>query len=346
VDKDALKKRGISSQPSINIAYQLAIGRSLRRRLLVRQGINLDSLQHVHRRKAREASLSGADATIDLSNASDTEARRAVQLLFSREWFSLLNSTRVPFTIFKGKRLYLEKFSGMGNGYTFELETITFLAIARVACGGSKGVSVYGDDIIVPADKAKNVLIALRFFGFTPNPRKTFVSGAFRESCGGDYFLGDAVRPHFQEIEPSTPQEWISLANGLRRIWYDEKTDHFDPRILKAWLMCLEYIPTHIRACRGPSALGDIVIHDKPHRWQSRRKDSIRDLRAWIPFTFEVFGWARFPAGAVFASALFGVSNPKFGIRVEEVDDPSSFRLGVIPRDGVTGFHLAWVPFS
>lgn len=352
VDKDALKKRGISTQPSINVAYQLAVGQELRRRLLIRLGINLDTLQQVHRRKAMEASLSGAAATIDLSNASDTVAKRVVQLLFPHEWFFLLNSLRVPFTLLekesktkKEERVYLEKFSGMGNGYTFELETIIFLAICRVVCGGGQGVSAYGDDLIVPADKAKNVLIALRFFGFEPNLKKTFVSGAFRESCGGDYFLGDAVRPHFQEIEPSTPEEWISLANGIRRIWCENSV--FDSRFLKAWYLCLEKIPSLIRACRGPSELGDIVIHDTPERWQFRRKDSIRSIRAWLPYTFDAFGWSRFPAGAVFASALYGVSNPKFGIRTSEDDSlPSCFIFGVVPRDGVTGYHRSWVPFS
>jgi hypothetical protein len=345
VDKDALKNRGISTQPSINIASQLAVGRFLRRRLLSR-GIDLDMLQLIHRRKAREASLSGAVATIDLSNASDTVAKKLVQLFFTHEWFSLLNSIRVPFTVMPdGRRIYLEKFSGMGNGYTFELETIIFYAICRVVCDGSNLVSVYGDDILVPADKAGVVLRALKFFGFEPNLKKTFVSGAFRESCGGDFFSGDAVRPHFQDREPTSPQDWISLANGLRRVWSEHET--LDSRVSKAWHLCLENIPVQIRACRGPSDLGDIVLHDRRETWQIRHEDSIRYVRAWVPYTFDVYGWSRFPAGAVFASALYGVPNGKLGIRIKD-GRPSSatFRPGVVPRDGVTGYNRAWVPYS
>jgi hypothetical protein len=350
VDKDALKERGISTQPSINVAAQLAVGRLFRLRLR-RRGIDLDMLQLIHRRKACEASLSGAAATIDLRNASDTEARKLIQLLFSHEWFFLLDSLRVPFSIIRSstgvdERLYLQKFSGMGNGYTFELETIVFLAICRVVCGNGDDVSVYGDDIIVPSEKAALVVKALRFFGFQPNLKKTCIVGPFRESCGGDYFLGVAVRPHFQDEAPTSPQGWISLANGLRRVWCDE-SHTFDPRLLRAWHLCLGFIPSDIRACRGPSYLGDIVIHDSPDRWQTRSKDSIRYFRAWLPYTFKVFGWSRFPAGTVLSSALYGVSNEKFGIRVKEGRRTAATHLaGVIPRDGVTGFRRAWVPFS
>lgn len=348
-DKDALKKRGTSTQPSINIAAQLAVGKFLRKRL-TRSGIDLDTLQLTHRRKACEASMSGAAATVDLSNASDTVARVIVRLFFSHEWFFLLNSLRVPVTLIREddveQRIVLEKFSGMGNGFTFELETIIFLAICRVVCGDGDEVSVYGDDILVPTEKVGTVIKALRFFGFQPNLRKTFVSGPFRESCGGDYFLGDAVRSHFQVDEPTSPEGWIALANGLRRVWCDNNVT-IDPRISKAWHLCLEKIPSDIRACRGPSELGDIVLHDTPHHWQSRREDSIRYLRAWLPYTFKVFGWARFPAGAVFASALYGVTNNKFGTRVKEGPQSSeTFLRGVIPRDGVTGYRRAWVPYS
>lgn len=351
VDKDALKDRGISTQPSINVAYQLAIGSLLRRRLL-RRGIDLDMLQLIHRRKACEASMSGAAATIDLSNASDTVAKKIVQLFFTHEWFDLLNSIRVPVTELKGgNRRYLEKFSGMGNGYTFELETIIFYAICRVVCGDVAEVSVYGDDIIVPTDKAGTVLVALKFFGFQPNLRKTFVDGPFRESCGGDYFQGNAVRPHFQGDAPTGPEGWISFANGLRRVWCESNT--LDSRISKAWHLCLEKIPSMIRACRGPSELGDIVIHDARSHWQLHHKDSIRYVRAWLPYTFNVIGWSRFPAGAVLSSALFGVSNDQdnsyrpFGIRVlEGVASSLTFRAGIVPRDGVTGYRRAWVPYS
>lgn len=368
VAKDALKDRGISIQPSVNVAAQLSVGRFMRRRLKEQgidlgeyydpQGIDLNTQQILHRDLARLGSVLGHLATVDLSNASDTVARRVVQILLTREWFDLLNSLRVPNTLVElgkgtGYTLFLEKFSGMGNGYTFELETIIFLAICRAVCGRGPNVSVYGDDIIVPAEHARSVLIALKFFGFSPNTEKTFVEGPFRESCGGDFFLGHAVRPHFQGCEPISPQDWISLANGLRRVWLIDGTDELDPVVTKAWFYCLGKIPSEVRACRGPSTLGDIVIHDKPSTWPSRHKDSIRYLKAWVPYTFSVYEWSRFPAGAVLAAALYGVSNERgnlfrpFGIRTK-CGKPSkaNHKSGVVPRDGVTGYHIGWVPYS
>lgn len=368
VDKDALKDRGISIQPAVNVAAQLSVGRFLRRRLKsqgldlgTEQGfdnkLDLCTLQKTHRVLAQLGSAFGNFATVDLSNASDTVARRVVQTLFSQEWFALLDSLRVPKTLVNTKAdsrtLYLEKFSGMGNGYTFELETIIFLAICRAVCGRKSEVSVYGDDIIVPTNMVGSVLIALKFFGFIPNSEKTFVTGPFRESCGGDFFQGHAVRPHFQESEPTSPQDWISLANGLRRVWLIDGTDKLDKVVAKAWFYCLGQIPELIRACRGPEILGDIVIHDKPSTWPSRCKDSIHYLKAWLPYTFKVFEWSRFPAGAVHAAALYGVSNEQdntyrpFGIRTEDGrPSKANHKAGVIPRDGVTGYHIGWVPYS
>jgi hypothetical protein len=354
--KDALKNRGISVQPSVNAAAQLAVGTFFRRRLKNR-GFDLDTMQDLHRLKACIASMFGDSATVDLRNASDTEAKRVIQLLFTHEWFFLLNSLRTPFTQVElnkpDDRLYLEKFSGMGNGYTFELETIVFLAICHAVCGRSHKVSVYGDDIIVPTEHVGSVLIALRFFGFQANTTKTFVKGAFRESCGGDYFDGHAVRPHFQKFEPTSPQDWIALANGLRRVWLVDGTDMLDSVVTKAWHLCLEKIPVEIRACRGPEILGDIVIHDAPRNWLSRRKDSIRYFRAWLPYTFEVVEWARFPAGAVLAAALYGVSSNQdnsfrlFGIRTSEGrPSKATHKAGIVPREGVTGYRIAWVPYS
>jgi len=185
VPKTALTHRGCAKEPSINGYYQLGLGRCMRRRLKMR-GIDLDLGQERHRELARVASISGAFATIDLSSASDTVCTALVRLSAPVGWFHPLNDLRSRTTTIGGKRVVLEKFSSMGNGYTFELETTVFTAIALAVhpeLTPGKDLFVYGDDIIVPTDVASDVLWALRFCGFTPNESKTF-TGAFRESCG------------------------------------------------------------------------------------------------------------------------------------------------------------------
>lgn len=274
VRKDAKKDRGICIEPSINIFYQLGLGNEIRR-CLFKIGIDLDKGQLIHRLIAREASISGRSSTIDLSNASDTLCRLLVKLLLPEDWYDALYALRSPFTFIDGKWVYLEKFSSMGNGYTFELETLVFLSLA-VASSWSAGVEavpgqdifVYGDDIIVPSEVSRDLLAVLRYCGFTPNESKTFTQGNFRESCGGDFYRGEAVRPHYLKEFPDDITAWISLANGLRRVasQYDCHSDGlwFTQR---AWFRTLDNLPSNIRRLRGPVRFGDAVIHDVPSTW-------------------------------------------------------------------------------
>jgi len=130
---------------------------------------------------------------LDLKNASDSVARRLVELLLPKRWFEVLNDLRSPTTLIGNQVVLLEKFSSMGNGFTFELETLVFLAIVLAlnpAHKAGKNVFVYGDDIICPTRSSSDVIAALSFFGMTVNKEKSFTYGMFRESCGRDYFNG------------------------------------------------------------------------------------------------------------------------------------------------------------
>jgi hypothetical protein len=202
VPKDCLKDRGICIEPSLNLFYQLGLGGVIRHRLRA-AGLDLRFGQDLHRQVAREASLRRHLSTIDLSNASDTVCINLVKLLLPRKWYEALDMLRSPFTLLNGKWIRLEKFSSMGNGFTFELETLLFYSIALACISPSYqesydvGVYVYGDDIIVPTSNTDDVMSALKFLGFTPNVQKTFVGEIpFRESCGGDFFSGVSVCPH------------------------------------------------------------------------------------------------------------------------------------------------------
>jgi hypothetical protein len=129
VPKTGLIDRSIAIEPAINVFYQLGLGTSLRRRLRNATGWDLDHAQDIHRAVARESSITREFATLDLSNASDTVCKNLVRLLLPPRWFEELSALRSPKTfVEKGWRV-LEKFSSMGNGYTFELETLIFAAI-------------------------------------------------------------------------------------------------------------------------------------------------------------------------------------------------------------------------
>lgn len=350
VPKDALKERGICIEPSLNVYWQLAIGTYLKERLLHRFKYSLYDAEGRHKELAREGSLSGKFATIDLSDASDRQCTALIQLLVDDDWFLLLNSLRSRFTRLDDKWYSLEKFSSMGNGFTFELMTVLLTSLVQTLCGFRNlparlgtDLSVYGDDIICHPDVARDLLHILPFFGYRVNERKTFIDGPFRESCGGDYFLGVDVRPHFVKEEINEPTQWISLANGIRRLGRDHLYDDRGYRAFnRAWHCALEPLPSGIRRCRGPEDLGDSVIHDDEERWStrigdphgkklpdgSREGDGIRFFRGVIPYSRSV-SLQKYRPEVVLASALYGV--------------PSS---GVTPRGRIAGYHIKWLARS
>jgi len=347
VPKDGTKFRGCCKEASIPVSLQLDVGRVLKVRLQ-RIGINLKSDKEKHMRLAREGSVTGGLATIDMSNASDTVCRVLPQLTLPGQWWELLNSLRASHTQVKGKWVRLEKFSSMGNGFTFELETLLFATMARTVIGRLGGnpdsVSCFGDDLIVPAEYFNEVLSALRYFGFTPNLKKTFGTGPFRESCGGDYFDGVPVRAHYIEELPDEPQKWIALANGLRRVALANRgSDLRWSTVRRAWFRALDPIPSDIRRLRGPEYLGDIVIHDAEDTWNEAPPPSVRKgdrhlveppcpssgqkwIYAWAPVA-EVLPWHHWRPHVQLASCTLGL--------------PSR---GVTPRGGITGYRRTSVP--
>jgi hypothetical protein len=224
VEKDAFVDRCIAIEPTLNIYVQKGLGAVLRQRLKS-YGCDLDD-QTLNQQLALEGSVTGELCTIDLSSASDSISKRLVQVLMPPRWYEALNSTRSTCTRLADKSWRLnEKFSSMGNGFTFELESLIFLAICRSASRYPERVSVYGDDIICHKDDFASVIDALSQAGFTANLKKTFADGPFRESCGKHYFLGEDVTPIYQKevvygyLEKGTnnQHEYYSCCNRIIR---------------------------------------------------------------------------------------------------------------------------------
>lgn len=360
VPKTALTLRACAKEPSLNGFYQLGIGRVLRQRLKDRVGIDLELGQDTHRQVAREASLTGEFSTIDLSSASDCLSTALVELCLPPCWLEALMDLRSPLTRV-GKRWYhLAKFSSMGNGFTFELETLIFLALILALAPKELipgfNVWVYGDDIIVPTGHAQDVIAALRYCGFTPNVKKTFLDGPFRESCGGDYYNGESVRAHFiTEGLPNEPQEYISLANGIKRVCDQLAQIRRVPASMRSWFRVLDNIPSSIRMCRGPDTLGDLVIHDHERFWQTRTRHSIRYIRVYRPAKWKRLTLDRFDPTIKLATALYLIGSGRSSLTMRSVtgtlkdgfvQTKRSRETALVPRDGVLGYKVGWVPYS
>jgi hypothetical protein len=317
VPKDSKIDRGIAIEPSMNIFIQLGLGSAMRRSLN-RHGLLRSNSQEIHRELARRASRDDSLATLDLSSASDTVSYELVKRMIPDRWFHLLDSSRSPMTqLPSGAWVKLEKFSSMGNGYTFELETLIFATICRHVSDKrsvvltAENFSVYGDDIIVPAEIADDVVGLLRMLGFTPNPSKCFTRSPFRESCGGDYFLGDWVRPIQIKTIPATILDWFALHNMLRR---------------NPFLSCLAHtvlsaVPRKMRSFGGPERLGDIVLHGVPAIESTQF--SIRSIRC-LKTSSKLTPLRRWDDHTALACLLYGV--PSDGVASR--NSPLSIRAG------------------
>lgn len=219
VPKNAKTHRVIAKEPRANGFLQKGIGRYIRRRLK-RVGIDLDD-QSNNQRAAKAAYVDHL-ATLDLKAASDSMPIELVYELLPLDWACALDAMRSPKAEMPdGEKITLQKFSSMGNGFTFELETLVFWAICgSVASLVQEGaeILVYGDDIICPSAIAADVVDTLAFCGFQVNEEKSYVSGNFYESCGEHYFKGEEVTPVYQKEDISSEVELLRCGNRLIRL--------------------------------------------------------------------------------------------------------------------------------
>lgn len=263
VEKNAKTHRPICVEPLLNGFVQLGIGGYLKERLRILAKQDLRD-QTRNQELARASSVSGRLATIDLSSASDTLAFSVVFGLLPEEWVDLLASFRTGSFEYSGHEYELEKFSSMGNGYTFELETLIFWAIAD-SCTELSGedrdlVSVYGDDIIVPVKSVDLLTACLTWCGFNLNREKSYWSGNFRESCGSDWLAGEPVRPIYKKDRLSI--QWLMTFHN----WSFQRGYRALADIAKS------FIPKDFQLY-GPPGYGDghllgpwKVVHPRAHR--------------------------------------------------------------------------------
>ena len=174
--------------------------------------------QKPNQRLAREGSLSGELATLDLSEASDRVSNQLVRAMLSNfpNLADGVDACRSRKADVPGHGVIrLAKFASMGSALTFPIEamvfsTVVFMAIARAEADRTgdesraqvdtglilrhrSGVRVYGDDIVVPVRFVHRVVEYLEIFGFRVNSNKSFWTGRFRESCGKEYYDGQDI---------------------------------------------------------------------------------------------------------------------------------------------------------
>lgn len=283
VPKNAKTYRSIVVEPILNTFFQKGLGTAIKRRLR-KAGLDISTQQERNRQAALRGSITGSVATIDLSSASDTISRELVAHLLPYDWFSLLSTARTGKVVYKKETIVLEKFSSMGNAFTFELETLIFWCLTRAVVeelqlSQNGRVFAYGDDIICPTEAVPLLYKVLEFCGFSINTEKSFTSGPFRESCGGDYFLGFDIKP-FYVRENLSGSTLFSMHNYFVR--------HLDFEMARR---VLEYIAEPLRIY-GPDGFGDGHLIGS---WDPKESNKLRkyEERGWSGSFFDTYSYSR-----------------------------------------------------
>lgn len=260
VPKSAKTDRGICVEPTLNMYVQLGLGTYIRSRLK-RSGLNLGD-QTLNQDLAASAYDRGL-ATIDLAQASDSVSWGLIFHFFPERWQELIFLLRSEYTTLPdGEVMELGKLSSMGNGFTFELESLIFYSVVKSVVPRDElpDCGVYGDDIIVPKAYATEVIEALNFLGFRVNSAKSFLAGNFFESCGADFFKGTNVRPFYLKGSEGNIPYSLQIANALRRWTHRYGGEEFcDATFRPVWSWLVRLTPPSWRH-RVPPEFGDCGI--------------------------------------------------------------------------------------
>lgn len=304
VPKNSKTNRVIAVEPGINLWFQKAIGSMIRRRLL-RFSIDLNT-QENNQRLAYSSSKDGRLATVDFSSASDSISSEVVRYLIpnhpphdqpdplprdvSWKWLMIMESCRSEFGVLKSGAHRWEKFSSMGNGFTFELESLIFYAAAcavhRKLGISTSSISVYGDDVILDTRALDLFSSFTKFLGFTINQKKSFSTGYFRESCGSYYWDGIDVKPIFLKERINNVEAVYKLANGIRNLAHRRNSYYGCDRMLLATHRHLSSRLPRLLRLRVPRSLGDVGLASNfDEACPPRAKGGIEGYRIWCLHT-------------------------------------------------------------
>lgn len=281
VPKNAKTDRAICIEPDLNMYFQKGIGGMIRKRLR-RWGLLTPQAQQINAKLAQIGSANGRLATVDLSNASDSLHMDVVRMLLPSDWCDAIEQTRSPHVVLPSGEVHLlRKVSSMGNGFTFELETLVFYSLCLAVIESfattesDRQCTVFGDDIIIASELVEPLRTVLSYFGFEMNSKKTYAVGKFRESCGKHYFAGTDVTPFYIRDKVDSVHRLYWAANTVRRysrlpVW------GLDSRYQPVYDMLVSCIPEQFRKYKIPDGYGDggLVVD-----WDEARPS--RSERSW-----------------------------------------------------------------
>jgi hypothetical protein len=175
-------------------------------------------------------------ATIDFSQASDSNSVECSRAVLPSKHFDFLNKIRAKWMQIGKKKIKSNIMFTMGFAATFLIESVIFTAMGRAAVALSwnfapdssrkfyrninralASVFSYGDDLIIPSFAVGALEMIARHLGFIINVDKSYSNSPYRESCGKEYFNGvDITTEYFPRGTSSTRlAELIGLQHKL-----------------------------------------------------------------------------------------------------------------------------------
>lgn len=304
VPKTLKSPRIIAIEPCCQQYVQHGIQEALQRAI----GINWLSKGHVNfhdqsvnQKLAMSSSKTGRLATIDLSDASDRVPHDLAMEMFrsNPDLQDAIEACRSTHAQLPDGQIIgpLRKFASMGSALCFPVEAMYFYTVCVVALleklnlpvtpqtcfKVSRGVHIFGDDIIVPTMYAVSVLDYLQKYNCKVNTNKTFLSGSFRESCGEDCYAGESVTPtYFRKPIPENRQQadrlisWTASANSfyLKGYW---RTASLMFKTIERILGPLPYVSENSPALGRISYLG----YKSADKWNCNLQRL--EIKAWVP---------------------------------------------------------------
>lgn len=283
--KNSKTNRTICTEASLNMFYQLGAASILEDVLVDRHNIDVSVQPKWNRMAAREGSVRENFVTVDLTDASNSISCLLVRHMLPRHAAWCLEVIRSPKTRVRGEWVELSMISSMGNGFTFPLMTLllaelvratyVFLGITPKARGLDRNYGVFGDDIVCVPRAYPMLQRVLQCCGFSVNSEKSFASGPFRESCGGDYFRGVDVRGvYLRKVNHET--DIYSVFNRLARWSAKHRVDIS---------RCLLYLKSLVKNRPVPFDVGDVAGIKTPRSQLMHLKYSL--LRGWQYHRYE-----------------------------------------------------------
>lgn len=256
------KYRVIWPEPTCNVYVNRVAGLAIAD-CINKTHLRIDTAADKHKKLACQGSIDGSYATGDYTSASDLIAFSLSSWLRPDTLQPYFLYGRVSQIAHSGRKDELHMTATMGCGFCWEWQTVVFYTFLQTIRDlnypdiADEQLHAFGDDIIYPPIMHDLVQRYSSVFGWKMNNSKSFATGPFRESCGGDFLSGKNVRPVYAR---SLLREQVDIYRLYNRIVLDHGEEPESKYLRHVLATLVKHTPEPLRLY-GPSHYGDVFFH-------------------------------------------------------------------------------------